>query len=116
MRKFLIILSLLVATLVTYTVVTTSIKSNLFHLMSVWGDCSLENPFPWFEATLYDFYANTIAIFLWIAYKEKAIWSKLLWLVLLVTMGSIATMVYILIQAVKLKEGQGVKELLLGNR
>jgi hypothetical protein len=91
---------------ICYQVITTSISSNLFQQWDYLGSV------PWMRATLWDFYANVTAIFLWVCYKEKSIGLKLFWLVLLVTLGSIATCVYILIQLFKLKPDEGLKEFL----
>jgi len=90
-----------------YVVITTQRQSPLFaewdHLVQI----------PWMTATLKDFYTNVIAIFCWIAYKEKNFFIKILWLVLLVTLGSIATTLYILIQLFKLKPGDSLDRLFL---
>ncbi|XP_039143696.1 uncharacterized protein LOC120280812 [Dioscorea cayenensis subsp. rotundata] len=49
---------------------------------------------PWMVATLVDFYVNVVAIATWVVYKEST-WSALLWTILLVCSGSIATCAYI---------------------
>jgi len=87
-----------------YQVITTSISSNLFKEWNFLGTI------PWMRATLWDFYANVTAIFLWICYKEKSILHSIIWLILLVALGSIATCAYVLIQLFKLKPGEGLKE------
>jgi len=89
---------------ICYQVITTSISSNLFKEWDFLGSI------PWMRATLWDFYANVTAIFLWVCFKEKNIGLKIVWLILLVTLGSIATCGYILIQLFKLKQGEGLKE------
>ena len=91
----------------TYQVITTSMQSNLF---KEWHYLA---GIPWMRATIYDFYCNALLIMIWVAYKETSVWSKLLWLILLAGLGSIATSAYILIQLFKLKKGESVKELLL---
>lgn len=88
-----------------YVVISTSINSNLFKEWNFLGSI------PWMRATLWDFYANVVVIFFWICYKEKSIILKIVWLVLLVTLGSIASCAYVLIQLFRLKSGQGLKEL-----
>jgi len=88
----------------SYTVISTSIESNLFKEWSFLG------AIPWMRATLWDFYANVTVIFLWVCYKENSIPLRLLWLILLVTLGSIASCAYVLIQLFRLKPGQGLKE------
>jgi hypothetical protein len=50
----------------------------------------------WGIATLMDTYFSFITIYLWIAFKEKSILSKAVWLVLVCGFGSIAFSIYIL--------------------
>jgi len=87
-----------------YTVISTSLNSNLFKEWHFLGSI------PWMRATLWDFYANVIVIYLWIWYKEKTFAPKIIWLILLVALGSIASCAYVLIQLFKLKPGEGLKE------
>jgi len=91
----------------TYSVITTSMQSNLF---KEWHYLA---GIPWMKATIYDFYCNALPIMIWVAYKETNWFSKILWIILLAGLGSIATAGYILLQLFKLKDGEGVKELLL---
>ena len=88
-----------------YTVINTSLSSNLFKEWDFLGSI------PWMRATLWDFYANVLVIFVWVCYKEKSIALKILWLILLVCLGSIASCAYVLIQLFRLKPGDGLKEL-----
>jgi hypothetical protein len=90
---------------ISYQVITTSLESNLFKEWDFLGSI------PWMRATLWDFYANLFVIYLWVLYKERNIAVKILWLVLLFCLGSIATCIYMLIQLFKLKEGEGLGEL-----
>ena len=89
---------------VCYVVITTSLKSNLF------TDWDFLGSIPWMRATLWDFYTNVVVIYFWLCYKEKSLIVKLLWLVLLVTLGSIASCTYVLIQLFRLKPDEGLKE------
>ncbi|XP_010915163.1 uncharacterized protein [Elaeis guineensis] len=50
---------------------------------------------PWMAATLVDFYVNVVAIVVWVAYRESKLIHTVLWIVLLVCFGSIATCAYI---------------------
>jgi len=88
-----------------YVVISTSINSNLFTNWDFLGNI------PWMQATLWDFYANVFVIFVWVCYKEKTIALKIVWLVLLVTLGSIASCAFVLIQLFRLKPNEGLKEL-----
>jgi Protein of unknown function (DUF1475) len=87
-----------------YVVISTSIQSNLFKQWDFLGSI------PWMRATLWDFYANVTVIFFWLCYKEKNIVLKIVWLLLLVALGSIASCAYVLIQLFKLKPEEGLKE------
>jgi hypothetical protein len=88
-----------------YTVISTSIQSNLFKEWDSLG------AIPWMRATLWDFYANVFVIFVWVCYKERNIALKIVWLILLVTLGSIASCAFVLIQLFRLKPNEGLKEL-----
>lgn len=91
----------------SYVVVSTSLKSNLF---KEWNFLAT---IPWMRATLWDFYANVFVIYAWIWYKESSIWLRLLWLVLMICLGSIASCIYILIELFRLAPGEGIHELLV---
>ncbi|WP_295673269.1 DUF1475 family protein [uncultured Mucilaginibacter sp.] len=88
-----------------YTVISTSIHSNLFEQWNFLATI------PWMRATLWDFYANVTVIFLWVCYKENSMFLRIIWLILLVTLGSIATCAYMLIQLFRLKQNEGLKDL-----
>lgn len=66
---------------------------------------------PWMATTLWDFYANVFFIYLWVFYKETSWTGKLLWLILFVGLGSIATALYLLIQLVRLKPEEPIVSL-----
>jgi uncharacterized membrane protein YczE len=87
-----------------YVVISTSLKSNLFDNWNSLGTI------PWMQATLWDFYANVTVLFVWVCYKEKSYLLKFIWLILLVTLGSIASCAYVLLQLFMLKPGEGLKE------
>ncbi|WP_096356803.1 DUF1475 family protein [Mucilaginibacter gotjawali] len=88
-----------------YTVISTSMHSNLFEQWNFLATI------PWMRATLWDFYANVTVIFLWVCYKENSVFLRIVWLILLVTLGSIGSCAYVLIQLFRLKQNEGLKEL-----
>ncbi|MCX3263800.1 DUF1475 family protein [Pedobacter agri] len=90
-----------------YKVIATSLESNLFDQWDFLGSI------PWMRATLWDFYANIFIITLWMLYKEKSIILKISVTILFVCLGSIATLAYVLVHLYRLKEGEGIKELLV---
>ena len=59
----------------------------------------------WGIATLFDTYFGFITIYLWIAYKEVTWGKRLVWLVLVLALGSIAFSIYLLNQIRLLKNG-----------
>jgi len=87
-----------------YMVISTSVQSNLLKEWDFLGSI------PWMRATLWDFYANVAVIFVWVCYKEKSYFLKIIWLILLVALGSIASCGFVLIQLFRLKLGEGLKE------
>jgi len=89
-----------------YMVVSTSLESSLFKEWHVLGSI------PWMQATLWDFYANVLVIFLWVVYREKNIAIMILWALLFFSLGSIGTIGYALIQLFGLKEGEGIEMVL----
>jgi len=105
MINFLKILFSILFVWMCYVVITTSLNSNLFSNWDYLGGI------PWMRATLWDFYANVTVIFVWLCYKENKLYLKIIWLILLVTLGSIASCAYVLFQLFKLKPGEGLKEL-----
>lgn len=104
MITFLKILFSSVLLFMCYEVISTSLESNLFEQWDFLGSI------PWMRATLWDFYANVLVIFIWVCYKERSVTLKILWLILLVCLGSIASCTYVLIQLFKLNKEEGLKE------
>ena len=63
--------------------------------------------FPWFVATLVDAYFAFLTFYLWLAWRETK-WSvRLVWLVLVMSLGSMAIASYMLIQLRK-RRGQPI--------
>ncbi|XP_068491635.1 uncharacterized protein [Phaseolus vulgaris] len=65
---------------------------------------------PWMGATLIDFYINVVALGIWVAYKESNFISSILWIVLLVFLGSITTSAYIVVQFLKLSSQESSQD------
>lgn len=68
---------------------------------------------PWFQATLADAYFGFITFFVWVAYKEPGPLRRVIWFVLIMTLGNIAMAVYMLIQLANWDTALGIKGLLL---
>ncbi|XP_019154492.1 PREDICTED: uncharacterized protein LOC109151045 isoform X2 [Ipomoea nil] len=65
---------------------------------------------PWMAATLIDFYINIFAIGAWVIYKESNWISAVLWVVLLICLGSITTCGYIVLQFFKLSSKESMQD------
>ena len=102
-------LKLLFSAIFLWMTVLTVRTSLAVSLWSAW-DSFAGN--PWAVATLYDAYFGFITFWVWVAYKENTLWSRLLWLVLILGLGNIAMSLYVLIQLFRLKTDQPVEALL----
>jgi hypothetical protein len=92
---------------VAFTVIETSLRSNLFE---AWSELAA---IPWMSATLKDFYALMAPMLLWMTYKERNAASVLLWALLFVCLGSIGTSGYILLQLSRVPSDARIEAVLL---
>jgi len=53
----------------------------------------------WGQMSLVDLYVGFFLVYLWIYFKESKLFPKLIWAILLIVTGSLATAVYILIES-----------------
>lgn len=67
----------------------------------------------WFQATLCDAYFGFITFYAWVAYREQAVWSRVVWFVLIMLLGNIAMAIYMLIQLMRLPPDAPLHNLLL---
>ena len=109
-KNILILFFAIMLVVMSYKIVSTSLQSNLFDLMANWGKEGI-NPYLWFNATLWDFYANFVVIALLVWHKENNKLLALLWIPFLAAMGSPGTALYLLIKSIGLKKNEGLKEL-----
>ncbi|HKM90516.1 MAG TPA: DUF1475 family protein [Candidatus Acidoferrales bacterium] len=61
------------------------------------------NAQPWAIATLFDACCGFITFFVWVAFRERGLGVKILWLVLILLLGNIAMSFYVLLQLFHLK-------------
>jgi len=104
-----IALKLLFAAIFLWMTVVTIRTSLAVSLWSAWNSFASN---PWAVATLYDAYFGFLTFWVWVAYKESTLWSRLLWLVLILGLGNIAMSLYVLIQLFRLKPNQPAEALL----
>ena len=107
MRSFLFVLfsSILLGMLVVTTV--ASLDRGIF---SVGSELLSDR---WFQATLADAYFGFITFYVWVAYREPTIVRRIIWFVLIMTLGNIAMSIYVLIRLALMKPQDGWPELLL---
>jgi hypothetical protein len=103
------VLKLLFGAIFLWMTVLTIRTSITVSLWSAWDSFAAN---PWAVATLYDAYFGFITFWVWVAYKERTMWSRLLWLVLILGLGNIAMSLYVLIQLFRLKPEQPMEALL----
>jgi len=107
LKTFLKIIFLLFIAAIAYFTITASMDRSVLTAGSeLWPD-------TWFKATLVDTYCAFLTIYIWIFYKERTWLSRLIWLLLVLTLGTFAYAAYILIQLFKLKPGEPVATILL---
>lgn len=93
MIVFLRVLAPLLSLTMIVLVVQTSLQSNLF---DEWESLAA---IPWMRTTLVDFYYNVLLLYLWACYRERHNGLRLLWLLLFVGLGAIATALFVAVQA-----------------
>jgi hypothetical protein len=67
---------------------------------------------PWAIATLYDAYFGFVTFYAWVFYKERTLWSRVMWFLLIMGLGNIAMSLYVLIQLFRLKPDQRAESIL----
>ena len=92
-----------------YVVISTSLESGLFEQWEFLASI------PWMRATLWDFYANILLIYLFVLYKERSLLIKLMWAILFFCLGSIASIAYVFVALSKVKSHQELKILFAPN-
>jgi hypothetical protein len=68
---------------------------------------------PWFQATLADAYFGFLTFYAWAAYREHGLFSRVLWFVLIMTLGNIAISAYMIIRLWVWQPTEGSEALLL---
>jgi len=90
------------------TVVT--IRASL--AVSLWSAWDTYAANPWAVATLWDAYCGFTIFFCWVCYKERSSAFRILWFVLIMGLGNIATSLYLLLQLSRLGDHEPIEALL----
>lgn len=85
-------------------VVASQDRSVMAAAAEMWAD-------PWGKATLLDLYASFLTVWIWMAFREPNWPRRLLWLVLLVCLGSVAIALYVLLALWRLPSGAPCSEI-----
>lgn len=107
MRVFLAVLFVILPLAIVTSLVLASRDRSILNVgTALWSD-------PWFQATLLDAYAGFIMFYVWVAYKESGPAARIVWFILIMGLGNIATAAYVLLQLAKMKPGESCEALLL---
>ena len=102
MRRILLAIFSLILGAMLYVTVTASLAEGVFRAGArLWPDL-------WFRATLADAYFGFLAVFVWIAWRERSTAVRIGWFVLLMTLGNIAIAAYFLIALARLAPAAGI--------
>ncbi len=91
--------TLILVAMLWVTITASLDRSVWVAAVEIWDD-------PWGKATLFDAYFAFLVVYLWIAYREPSWVARLVWLLLVLTLGSLAISVYFLFALYKLRRGQ----------
>ena len=89
------ILTLVFATILIVMLAVTTYASLDRSVLKVGSDLTSDR---WFQATLADAYFGFITFYVWVFYKERGPLFRVIWFVLIMTLGNIAMSIYVLIQ------------------
>ena len=106
MKLFLKLLFGLIFVWMTVLTIRTSLAVSLW---AAWPGYAAN---PWAVATLYDAYFGFVTFYVWVAYKERSIGSRVVWFVLIMALGNIAMSLYVLVQLLRLGPEEPVEAIL----
>jgi hypothetical protein len=100
------ILGFILLSMIVLTVVAIQEASLTEAGSELWKDA-------WFRLTLADAYFGFLIVYLWVAYKERTLASRIVWFLLFMALGNMAVSAYILIQLFGVRHGSLAESLLL---
>jgi hypothetical protein len=102
-----VITGLILFSMIVLTVVAVQEASLKDAGSALWKDA-------WFRLTLADAYFGFLIVYMWVVYKERTLWSRIVWFILFMALGNMAVSAYILIQLFRVRQGNLAESLLLG--
>ncbi len=85
--------------------VRASLERSLFNNASLMQDV-------WFQVTLLDAYLGFFIFYVWVAWKEQSVLSRVVWFVLIMAFGNMATSLYVVVQITRHPKTRPVSETL----
>ena len=89
-----------------FVTVQTSLQQSLW---SAWPAYSAN---PWATATLWDAYCGFTLFWIWVAYRERSWFARIVWLILIFALGNIATAGYLLLALSQLSDDEPAEAVL----
>lgn len=87
-----------------------SVRTSL--AVSLWEAWPTYSANRWAVATLWDAYFGFLTFYLWVVYKQRNIWTRILWFVLIMGLGNIAMSLYVSLQLMRLRADEPVESIL----
>jgi hypothetical protein len=106
MKKLLMALTAAIFVMMVYVTVRASLQQTIWE---TWASYSAN---PWAVATLYDAYSGFTLFWLYTAWRERTWPARILWFVLIMALGNIATAGYLFLQLARLRPDQPVSAVL----
>jgi hypothetical protein len=67
----------------------------------LWGEAQILLAYPWFHVSMIDLYTGFLLFGGWIVFRERSLMIAAIWIVLLLTLGNLASCAYALIAALR---------------
>jgi hypothetical protein len=77
-----------------------------------WQGLTAEPDRWWTIATLIDAYYGFITFYVWVCFKERSAWARVLWFVAIMALGNMAMSAYVLLALWRLKPDEPVVNIL----
>lgn len=110
MRSLLLILFSAIFVCMGVVLVQSSLKMGLLEALPSYSAN------PWAMATLWDAYCGFVIFYVWVAWRERGWGRRVLWFVLIMGLGNLASSGYLVWRVWRLEPGEGVRSLLLGEK
>ncbi|NVN91297.1 MAG: DUF1475 family protein [Desulfuromonadales bacterium] len=105
MKKLLTGVCCLVLAVMLYVTISASLQQDIVSAtQKLWPD-------PWFRATLADAYCGFLFFWLWVAWREQSVAIRVLWFILIMTLGNLAMAGYLLLQLRHIRSGENLGRL-----